>query len=61
MTSQTGKQIISIHILSYISGSKGKQVMKFGQLIKDSMINVQLQKSYRIWGRETSYIPFLAF
>ena len=33
MTSQTGKQIITIHVLPNISRSKGNQAMKFGQLI----------------------------
>ena len=33
MASQSGKQtIITIHILSNISGSKGNRIMKFGQL-----------------------------
>ena len=30
---QTGKQIITIHILTNISRSKGNHTMKFGQLI----------------------------
>ena len=34
MTSQTGQQIIAIHILSNISRSKGIQATKFGPLIK---------------------------
>ena len=34
MTSQTGQQIIAIHILPNISRSKDSQVIKFGQLIK---------------------------
>ena len=33
MISQTGKQIITIHILLDISGSKGNQAMKIGQFI----------------------------
>ena len=33
MTSQTGKQISTIHVLPNISRSKGNQAMKFGQLI----------------------------
>ena len=33
MTSQTGPQIITIHILSNISRSKDNKAMKFGQLI----------------------------
>ena len=31
MTLQTGKQIITIHILSNITRKKGNQAMKFGQ------------------------------
>ena len=34
MASQTGKPIITIHILPKISKSKGNQAMKFGQLIE---------------------------
>ena len=34
MTSQTGKQIITIHILKNIAKSKTTQAMKLGQLIK---------------------------
>ena len=34
MTSQTGQQIITIHILPNILRSKGNQSMKFGKLIK---------------------------
>ena len=37
MASQTGQQIITIHILPDISRSKGNQGMKYGQLIKHSM------------------------
>ena len=33
MTSQTGQQIITIHILLNIPKRKGNQAMKFGQLI----------------------------
>ena len=34
MTSQTGQQIITIHLLPRISRSKGNQTLKFGQLKK---------------------------
>ena len=44
MTSQTGQQITTIHILSNISRSKGNQTMKFGQLIEHSLGNIFLQK-----------------
>ena len=42
MTSQTGKQIITIHILPNISRSKANQATKFGQLIEYNMRNVFL-------------------
>ena len=45
MTSQTGQQKITIHILQNIL-RKGNQLMKFGQLIKYIMKNMFLQKSY---------------
>ena len=41
MTSKTGQQIITIHILPNILRSKGNQSMKFGKLIK-----VQRQKYF---------------
>ena len=44
MTSQTGQQKIAIHILSNISRSKGKQTMKFGQVIEYNMRNIFLVK-----------------
>ena len=39
MTSKTG-QIITTHILSNLSRSKGNQTMKFGQLIEYNMRNI---------------------
>ena len=39
MTSQTGQQIIPIHILPNISRGKSNQEIKFGQLIKHNMRN----------------------
>ena len=45
MTSQTGLQIITIHILLSISRSKGNQTMKFCQLIEYNVRNIFLQKS----------------
>ena len=56
--SQIGQQIITIHILANISRSKRNQTMKFGQLIKYSMTNVFLEKSYTKCGEETSPSPF---
>ena len=44
MTSQTGKQIITIHILPNISRSKGNQTMELGQLIENNMVNIFLEK-----------------
>ena len=46
MTSQTGKQTIAIQTLPNISGSKGNQTMKFGQLKEYNMRNIFLEKSY---------------
>ena len=40
--SQTGQQIITIHILFNISACKGNQIMKVGQLMEYNMINVFL-------------------
>ena len=45
---------LTIHILSYISRSKGNQTMKVVQLIENNKRNIFLQKSYAKWGRETS-------
>ena len=46
MTSQPGKQTITIHILLNMSRNKGNQTMKFGQLIGYNMKNI-FQKSRR--------------
>ena len=40
MMSQTGQQIITIHILSNIARSEGKQTVKFGQSIEYNMRNI---------------------
>ena len=53
MTSQTGKQIITIHILPNISRKKGNQTMKFSQLIEYNIRNIFLEKSFRKCGRKT--------
>ena len=58
MTSQTGQQIIALHILSNISGSKGSQKIKFGQLIEYNMSNIFLEMSYIKCGGEASPRPF---
>ena len=48
MTSQTGQQIITIHILPNIAKSKGNQAIKLGQLIiEHNMKNSFAQKSCR--------------
>ena len=44
MTSQTGKQTITICVLPDISISKGNQTMKFGQFIEYNMWNIFLKK-----------------
>ena len=53
MTSQTGKQTVTIHILLNISRSKYNQTMKSGQLIKYNMKNVFREKSYTKFDIET--------
>ena len=53
MTSQPGKQTISIHILPNISRSKGNQTIKFVQLIKYNMRKIFLENSYTKYGGET--------
>ena len=58
MTSQTGKQIITIHILPNISRSKANQAMNFGQLIAYSMRNIFLEISYTKCRDEASPRPF---
>ena len=44
MASQPGLKTIVIHILPDISQSKGKQTMKFDQLIEYNKRNIFLQK-----------------
>ena len=44
MTSQTGQQIIAIHILLNISRSKGNQAMNVGQLTEYNMRDIVLEK-----------------
>ena len=58
MTSHTGKQKITIHILSNILKSKDNQTMKFGQLKEYNMRNIFLEKPYTKCGQETSSRPF---
>ena len=40
MTSQPGKQTITIHVLPYISKSKGYWTMKFGHIVEYNIRNV---------------------
>ena len=54
MTSQTGQEIITIHIFPNISRSKGNKRMKFGHLIEYNMRNIFLEKSYTKCGGEAS-------
>ena len=54
MTSQTGQQVISIHVLPNFSSTKGNQATKFGQLIKFTVRDIFLKKSCRKWGMETN-------
>ena len=61
MTSQTGLQIIAIHILSNITQSKGNQTMKFSQLIESNKRNIFLQKLCEKWGKETISRPLFIF
>ena len=58
MTSSTGKQIITIHILPKISICKGNQTMKYGQLIEYSMRKFPLEELYSKRGGGTSPRPF---
>ena len=58
MTSQPGWQTIVIHILPYMSRSKGNQTMKFGQLIEFNMRNIFLEKSNTKFSGETSSRSF---
>ena len=47
-----------MHILPNISRSKGKQMMKFGQLMECNMRNIFIEKSYTKFGGETIVRPF---
>ena len=47
MTSQTGQQIMTIHVLPNISRSKDNQTMKYGPLIWYNMRSIFLQKLCR--------------
>ena len=47
MITETKKKTNTRHILNNTSKSKDSQAIKFGQLIKYSVINICLQRSYR--------------
>ena len=58
MTSQLGKQTITIHILPNISRTKSNQTKKFAQLIEYDIRNIFLEISYTKYGGETIHKPF---
>ena len=58
MTSQSGKQAITIHILPNTTTNKGNQEMKFHQLREYNMRKIFLEKSYTKCGGETIPRPF---
>ena len=58
MTLQNGQQTITIHILPNISETKGKQTMKFDQVIEYNMRNIFLEKSYAKCDGEISPVHF---
>ena len=53
MTSQLGKQTVTVNILPSISRSKDNQTMRCGLLIEYNMTNTFLEKSYTKYGRGT--------
>ena len=55
--SQTGQQIIRIHILRNISRKKGNQTMKFDQIIKYNRRNIFIEESYTKYGEKASPRP----
>ena len=61
MTSHTGEQTITMHILPNISQSKDNQTMKFVKLVEYNTRKAFLQKSCREWGSEISSRPILFF
>ena len=58
MTSQTGQQISTIHIMSNMLGSKVNQAMKFGQLREYNMKKIFGEKSSKRCGQEACLRPF---
>ena len=53
MTSQLGKQTVTVNILPSISRSKDNQTMRYGLLIEYNMTNTFLEKLYTKYGRGT--------
>ena len=56
-----GQQIITIHIFPTTSRSKGKKVIRFGQLIEYNVRDIVLQRSCKKLGRETSSRTLFVF
>ena len=56
MTSQPGKQTITIQILPNILRNKDNQMMKFGQLTEYNTRNIFVETSYTKYGGETDPI-----
>ena len=61
MTSQTGSQANTIHILANISRSKGNETMKFDQVIVYRNRKSFLQKSYKKRGKEITSRHYFVF
>ena len=58
MTSPTGKQISTIHVLPNVSRNKGNQTMSFGHLIEYNMKKYFSRKTIHKNGGKTSPTPF---
>ena len=60
MTTQPGKQVIAVHILSNISKSKGDETKKCGQLIEYNMKKHFSSKTmHKIWWKNYPQTPLL--
>ena len=58
MTSRTGQQIITIHVLFNIARRKNNKTMKFGQIEEYNTRNIFLEKSYTKCDGEATPGPF---
>ena len=58
MTSKSGKQTVTIHILPNIARTKGNQTIKFVQLIEHNMRNFFLKNHTQNVVRELFLNPF---